>query len=88
MGGSQNGGAARAGNHKWQYRQLALNELSIPVRGRKPGKEALYVMAYRRLNLDVRRRTLRADDEGDSVPGVYRGRRTGEHPKVYGPCGL
>ena len=62
-GGSQNGGAARAGNHKWQYRQLALNELSIPVRGRKPGKEALYVMAYRRLNLDVRRRTLRADDE-------------------------
>lgn len=51
------------GNSKRQYKQLALNELSIPVRGKKPGKDALYVMAYRRLNLDVRRRTLRADDE-------------------------
>lgn len=53
----------KSGEHTWKYRQLALNELSIPVRGRSAGGEALYVMAYRRLNLDVRRRTLRADDD-------------------------
>ena len=47
----------------WQYRQLAMNELSVVVRGRGGKKEALYVMAYRKLNLDVRRRALRPDDD-------------------------
>lgn len=47
----------------WQYRQLAMNELSVVVRGTGGRQEALYVMAYRKLNLDVRRHVLKPDDD-------------------------
>lgn len=47
----------------WQYRQLAMNELSIPVNGRSAQREALYVLAYRKLYLDVKRRVLEPDTD-------------------------
>lgn len=40
-----------------KIKQLALNVLSIPSR------EGLYVLAYRRLRLDVKKRMLKQDDE-------------------------
>lgn len=46
---------------RWQ--QLAMNELSIPVKGRGGKGEALYVMAYRKLFLDVKNRMLKPEDE-------------------------
>lgn len=47
----------------WQYRQLAMNELSILVNGRSAQREALYVLAYRKLYLDVKRRVLEPDTD-------------------------
>lgn len=45
-----------------QFRQFAMNVLSIAVRGKGIRKEALYVMAYRRLHLDVKRRVFRPEE--------------------------
>lgn len=45
----------------WQYRQLVMNELSIVVNRRSRQREALYVLAYRKLYLDVKRRVLQPD---------------------------
>lgn len=47
----------------FQWKQLVMNELSIPVRGRGGKREALYVMAYRKLFLDVKNRMLRPEQE-------------------------
>ncbi len=47
----------------YRYKQLALNELSIIVKGKGIKKEALYVMAYRKLYLDVKRRVLKSDED-------------------------
>ncbi len=47
----------------WQFRQLAMNELSILVNGRSRQREALYVLAYRKLYLDVKRRVLKPDTD-------------------------
>lgn len=47
----------------FQWKQLVMNELSIPVKGRGGKQEALYVMAYRKLFLDVKNRMLRPEDE-------------------------
>ena len=56
--------STRPEKHKsWQYRQLVMNELSILVKGRSSQREALYVLAYRKLYLDVKRRVLQPDRE-------------------------
>ncbi len=47
----------------WQFRQLAMNELSILVKGRSQAREALYVLAYRKLYLDVKRHVLKPDTD-------------------------
>ena len=47
----------------FRWKQLVMNELSIPVKGRGAKQEALYVMAYRKLFLDVKNRMLRPEDE-------------------------
>lgn len=49
----------------YKLKQLCINVLSVPVRGTKKGdgKEALYVLAYRRLFLDVKRRMLKPAQE-------------------------
>ncbi len=44
-----------------KLRRLCVNLLSLPVKG--SGGEALYVLAYRRLFLDVKERTLRPAEE-------------------------
>lgn len=55
--------SVQAGKKKvYQYKQLAMNELSIVVKGKSVKKEALYVMAHRRLFLDVKRHVLKPDE--------------------------
>lgn len=49
--------------NSWRFRQLVMNELSIRVNGRSSQREALYVLAYRKLYLDVKRRVLQPDTE-------------------------
>ncbi|MCD8361773.1 MAG: AAA domain-containing protein [Lachnospiraceae bacterium] len=46
----------------YKLRQLCMNILSIPVTVRR-GQTGLYVLAYRRLFLDVKRRVLKPADE-------------------------
>lgn len=55
----------RRAQTNYKLRQLCMNVLSIPVRGTKKGnrQEALYVLAYRRLFLDVKKRMLKPAEE-------------------------
>lgn len=55
----------RQARTNYRLRQLCMNVLSIPVRGTrtKDGGEALYVLAYRRLFLDVKARMLKPAKE-------------------------
>lgn len=56
--------AAGAGSRKTRkLRQLCMNELSIVVKGKGRQREALYVLAYKRLFLDVKRRVLKPAKE-------------------------
>lgn len=49
--------ATKKQKNQLQLQQMAMNVLSVPT------KYGLYVLAYKRLNLDVRNRVLRTDDE-------------------------
>ncbi len=56
--------AAGAGNRKnWKLRQLSMNVLSIVVKGKGRKRESLYVLAYKRLFLDVKKRVLKPAKE-------------------------
>lgn len=58
---------ATRGNLQKNYKlkQLCRNVLSVPVygKGKKSGKEPLYVLAYRRLFLDVKQHALKPSDD-------------------------
>lgn len=49
----------------YRLKQLCMNVLSVPVRGTKRGngQESLYVLAYRRLYLDVKKRMLKPAED-------------------------
>lgn len=55
----------RKGKPGYRLRQLCMNVLSVPVRGMKlgNGRDALYVLAYRKLFLDVEKRLLKPAQE-------------------------
>lgn len=55
------GETARRGSYK--LRQLCMNVMSIPTQRRRGGREALYVLAYRRMYLDVKKKALRPAEE-------------------------
>lgn len=55
------GEAASRGSYK--LRQLCMNVMSIPAQKRRGGREALYVLAYRKMYLDVKRRTLKPAED-------------------------
>ncbi len=57
--------ADKKGRTGFRLRQLCMNVLSVPVRGTKrgDGQDALYVLAYRKLFLDVERRLLKPAEE-------------------------
>lgn len=47
----------------YKLKQLCMNVLSIVMRGKGKKKESLYVMAYRRLFLDVKQKVLRPAED-------------------------
>ena len=47
----------------WRYKRLCMNMLSVVVRGKGRNREALYVLAYKRLFLDVKNHSLRPAEE-------------------------
>ena len=47
----------------WKLRQLCMNILSVAMRGKGPNREVLYVMAYRRLYLDVKNHVLKPAED-------------------------
>ena len=52
------------GQRRLKFRRLCMNLLSLPVKGKAAGSgEPLYVLAYRRLLLDVKKRTLRPAEQ-------------------------
>lgn len=47
----------------YKLKQLCMNVLSIVVPGRGKKRESLYVLAYRRLSLDVKKKALRPSED-------------------------
>lgn len=47
----------------YRFKQLVMNELSVIIKGRSGRQDALYVLAHRKLYLDVKRRVLIPEEE-------------------------
>lgn len=47
----------------WKLRQLCMNLLSVALKGKGPKREVLYVLAYRRLALDVKRHVFKQAED-------------------------